>query len=164
MADLRQCSKCGAQMLEARHRSLQPYNSAYGYKCRQCGYEVDLVPMGSIGSQLAMSLFLVAIIALFVFVYNDYPGPLTYLGVIIVGLVLTAPSLFDLWHHWRNPALAGEQTPEPELEHGNGVNRKAIEQLESGGFWGGFARPVLAFVIVITLAALFGFFRDILFS
>lgn len=163
MAELRQCSKCGAKALKAKSHVLQPFNSAYGYKCDQCGYEIDLVPMGSIGSQLALSLSLVAVIAGFVFVYNDFPGPLTFLGVGIVGLLLTLPSLVDLSHHYRNPIVPGEQSREPNLEQTNAINRRAIDHVESKSFWGGFAMPVLAFVIVITLAGLFGFFRDVFF-
>lgn len=119
--------------------------------------------MGSIGSQLAMSLFLVGIVALFVFVYNDFPGLFTYLGVIAAGIFLTAPSLLDLWRHWRNPIVEGEETPEPDLEKSNGINRAAIRHVEAKGFWGGFAAPVLTFVVVMTLASLFGFFRDVFF-
>lgn len=164
MSQLRKCSKCGESTLVPLTHEMQPFNSSYGYKCENCEHEVDLVPMGSIGSQMGISLVLVVLIAIFVFVYNDYPEWDTYLYLFGAAAIFLSPSLFDLRKHWQNPQVGnGREVEEPELAPSTNINKSQVRYVESKGFWGGLMAPFLLFATVLGVAAIIGFLKDVVF-
>lgn len=154
----RTCGKCGEPSLNPVSRKMELYNSVIRYKCGNCGAEVDIKPLASIGSFITVGFLALAFWGFILFTGSGRPGYITLsiFGLAILGFLYV--TIAPLLVHLANPVgKAAEDQPELAVPDNGHVARKAILWVETLGLLGGIIAPLIFIGIVLGAATLIGY-------
>ncbi len=158
MPQIRKCADCGEPSLTPVARELQIYNSVIHYKCDNCGNELELTPLASIGVLMTVGVLVLAFWAYILFSDIAPPGPIALslfgLAILALGYVTVVPLLA----HILNPAITSDAVADVDI---TGADKHAAKRVilwvEGLGLLAGLLAPVLLIAGVLAVSAAIGY-------
>lgn len=159
MPEIRKCAQCQHPSLMPLSRKMQVFNSVIHYKCGNCGTEVDITPLGSIGTTTMVGIMALGFWGTILFWGSTSPGMLAMAlfggaAVAFAALVIAPPVIV----HLQYPAIKDSGHTPLQI----GINEKHIFKapiiwIEKFGFLAGLIAPVFLVLCVLGAATLIGF-------
>ena len=156
MPSIRKCGKCSEPTLNPIERKLGIYNSTISYKCTNCGDEIELVPLGSLGVQMCIYLLL-ALIVWFIFIGNNASTNSVIIFVLLMS-IMPVTVLFGISKHLKGPKIANGENVNIDVGGAKGnIFKKPINWVERKNFVVGLLSPLIFIGLILGIAAIIGY-------
>jgi hypothetical protein len=158
MAKIRTCASCRQPTMTPVSREMQIYHSVYHYECNSCGHKLDMVPVASIGTGVAIGGIALAFWGVVLFHGSGAPS---WIALGIYGTAILALATI-----WVPQMLKYRQCPAVPDRHeigdlkSNGPTHlvaRLIMVIERMGALAGFAAPIILIVMILGVATLIGY-------
>lgn len=158
MQRARNCAHCGKPGLTPQSREMAIFNSVIRYRCSECGTEVDITPVASIGIMTTIGLLALLFWGFILFWDKFRSGvvatSLFGLAILAFGFITIVPLL----KHLRNPVIKSSPPVNLVVEKATvHIAERLIILIEGFGFLAGLLAPVIAIIGVLAVAAVIGF-------